>query len=96
MTQEQRQWVRTMQEASAHREKLAPTTVPPTPPSNGARRAFFLLVNSNSFDLVMTFTILANVMLMTVEYHKIEEDYVIYTFYTTAMAIFTNVRHSRL
>ena len=91
LTQEQRQWVRTMQEASIHKEKLAPTVLPPAPPAGGARRAFFVLVNSNTFDLVMTFVILANVLMMAVEYHGIKDDAMNYAIYSGAMQLFTDI-----
>ena len=91
MTQEQRQWVRTMQEASAHRAKLAPSVLPPTPPAGGARRAFFVLVNSQTFDLAMTSVIVLNTLLMAVEYHRIQDDAQVYRVYRALMQLFTDI-----
>ena len=91
MTQEQRQWVRTMQEASTRKQDMQSDALPPTPPSNPTRRACFALVNSTTFDMGMTLTILVNVLLMTVDYHGIEEDVAVHRFYVTAMTSFTIV-----
>ena len=83
LTDEQKQWVRTKQESFFLAEKVK-VDPPLDAPSNVIQRAFFILVNSEPFDMLMTIIILANVGVMCIDYHKIEEDEGFYTFYTAA------------
>ena len=83
MTDEQKQWVRTMQESQFLKEQVK-SGPPLEPPTNVVQRAFFILVNSDPFDIMMTTIIMANVFVMSCDYHRIEEDPHNYFWYDTA------------
>merc|ERR1711871_596411 len=68
--------------------KKAPPPPPTRPPSNPMLRPFFLLVTSQPFDLFITVVILSNIMVMALDYHKIEEDPWNYAFYTNGLQAF--------
>ena len=87
MTKAQKQWVRTMQEAS---QKQKPDPLP-KPPRSQALRPIFNLVTSKAFDIVITVVIISNILVMAIDFHHIEEYPSYYSFYTGAMTIFGNI-----
>ena len=87
LTKEQRQWQRTMQES----HKKEPPPRQPQPPESPVLRPFFDLVSSKGFDIFITVVILCNIMTMALDYHRIEEDLAMFSFYTNAMAAFGNI-----
>ena len=84
LTDQQKQWMRTMQEALQLKQRVVDEKklkAPSTGACCGLRRACFALVNSESFDLSMTGVIIANVLVMMVQYHRFEEDELFYYYY---------------
>ena len=90
MTEAQKQWVRTMQEGRMFKERIRVEKAP-DPPSNSVQRSFFMLVNSDGFDGIMTLVILLNVCLMSVDFYKMEEDAHFYDIYSICNLIFLNI-----
>ena len=90
MTEAQKQWVRTMQEAS---NKKAPAKLP-KPPRMVCLRPFFNLVTSKQFDIFITAVIILNILVMAIDFHHIEEYPGYYGFYTGALMLFGNVYYA--
>ena len=90
MTPEQRQWVRTMREASQNEK---PALVPKAPTSK-ALLPFYNLVTSKEFDFFITAVIISNILVMALDFHHIEEYPGYYNFYTGALQLFTYIYYS--
>ena len=86
MTMEQRQWVQTMKEA--YKEKTPEP--PPPPPDDPFRQLAYRSITTQTFDLSMTAIILANVALMTLNFHDMESYPEYYALYSSATQLFTN------
>ena len=88
MTTEQKQWQRAYLAAKSAKpcEKAEQRAPPPMP-----FRLVFNLVTSPAFDHLMTAVILANMLLLTIDHHRIEDETELYEFYQAATRGFSCV-----
>ena len=84
MTPEQQQWADAIRTATKNKAQKAPRE-PRWPP----RKATFQIVTSTTFDRAVMVVIGLNVLGMALDYHKMEDDTLIYFFYTNGMMFFS-------
>ena len=89
MTAEQQQWVKTMQ-AMANQAPVKGKK----PPTNRLRKLLYDLINSASFDLVISIVIVLNIMAMACDFWGIENYPNASSSYALAMRIFTNIYYT--
>jgi len=82
MTPEQQQWVATM------KDSMTTKAEPKREPGWAPRKAAFRLVHSRPFDFTVIGVIIANVLAMSVDYHRIDESPA-HVYYTQGMMFFT-------
>jgi len=61
------------------------------PPGGGIRRVLFSMVNSPTFDGVITAVIALNVLVMACDYWGMEKDHLVLETYNATMRVFTNI-----
>ena len=84
MTPEQLQWVAALKETVNNRAQKAPRE-----PKWAPRKAAFRLINTREFDFLVIGVIIANVLGMACDFHRIEDMEVYYQVYTNGMMFFT-------
>lgn len=94
LTDEQKQWVRTKREGFFLKERVKTEGTPLDPPSNTIQRAFFMLVNSEGFDNMLTIIIFLNVGVMACDYHGMQDDEEIYYYFTTVNHYFRTIYYA--
>ena len=87
MTKEQKQWVRTLQDAKQNKK---PVKVP-KPPEHPWLKPFFSLVVTKEFDIFITVVVISNILVMALDFHRIEEHPGYHSFYTKALLFFSYV-----
>jgi len=87
LTDEQKQWQAAMLDSAA--KKPAPRQ--PRPPKSQLLRPVFDLVTGKAFDIFCTSIILTNIIIMALDYHRIEDDEAMYAFYSNALASFSYI-----
>lgn len=86
MTQEQQQWVKTMQ-ALAKQQPTKGRRVP----SNICQRLLYDIMTSQAFDAVITVVIVANIGLMACNFWQIEKQPFAQSAFNLGMRVFTNI-----
>jgi len=84
MTPEQQQWVAALKETVGKNASAAPKE-----PKGWLRKQAFWLVTSRNFDFLVIGVIVLNVISMSFDYHRIEENEPYFTYYTNFMLFFT-------